>query len=108
MRTRGGGGNTPTGLDECPLWQSTQVAWRLLFSSTLSAASCGLVVAGNGCPILGAAYSAKTLGGAGDINVPPLWQAMQSCSFCPRSRRAGPWALCGAWQEMHAFCATVG
>src|ERR1039458_6165574 len=102
MRINGGGGNTPTWLDECALWQSTQVACRSLFSSVFSAASCGFVVMGNGCPTLGAAYSAKTLGGAGEIFVPPLWQAMQSCSFCPRTNRAGPWALCGAWQEMHA------
>ena len=37
----------------------------------------------------------------------PLWQAMQSCSFWPRSKRAGPAPLCGAWQEMQASVATV-
>jgi hypothetical protein len=38
----------------------------------------------------------------------PLWQAMQSCSFWPRSKREVPWAaLCGAWQEMQAVVATV-
>ncbi len=59
---------------------------------------------GNGCPTLGAAYSANTLayGAIGETFVPPLWQEMQSCSFCPRSNRVGPLALCGAWHEMHA------
>ncbi len=59
-RISGGGGKTPTAWDPWPLWQSTQVAWRLLLSRALSAASCGLVELGNGCPIFGEAYSAKT------------------------------------------------
>jgi len=32
---------------------------------------------------LGAAYSEKTFGAGGEMLEPPLWQAMQSCSFWP-------------------------
>ena len=109
MRISGGGGKTPTGSDPCALWQSTQVAWRLLLSNMLSAASCGLVEAGKWMPDLGRGVLCKHIGvGRHRRDVrPPLWQAMQSCSFCPRSSRAGPLALCGAWQEMQASAATV-
>src|SRR5271167_46451 len=104
-RTAGGGGKVVTCCDPCPLWQSAQVACRLLLSSTSSVASWVLFPAGKGCPTL--ENSAKTLGMAGVRFVPPLWQPTQSCSFGPCSNRAGPSALCGVWQEMHALLATV-
>src|SRR5579863_3016575 len=107
-RMSGAGGKTATGWEPCGLWQSTQVACRLLLSSVFSAASCGLAALGKGWPILGAAYSENTLANCtiGEM-LEPLWQAMQSCSFWPRSRRAGPVALCGAWQAIQASAATV-
>src|ERR1019366_3234744 len=108
MRMSGGGGNMPTACEPCPMWQSTQVAWRLLLSRVFSAASCGLVDVGNGWPTLGVAYSENTFGAGGETFDPPLWQAMQSCSFEPRSSRAVPLLLCGVWHEMHASAATVG
>ena len=99
IRISGAGGNTPTGSDPCALWQSTQVAWRLLFSRALSVASCGFVEAGKGCPTFGVAYSANTFayGAIGETFAPPLWQEMQSCSFWPRSNRA-----------VHLHCAASG
>src|SRR5947209_8003911 len=94
-RISGAEGNASTGWEPCPLWQSTQVAWRLLLSSVSSAASCGLVEVGNGCPTRGDWYSTKTLvKGAMSTLVGPLWQEMQACSSWPRSRRAPEPALC--------------
>src|SRR5271157_4582275 len=53
-RKTGGNGelNEVTAKDVWPLWQSTQVECRLLFSSGASAASCVLLPAGKGCPFL--------------------------------------------------------
>src|SRR6266568_6805947 len=102
MRISGGGGNMPTAWEPCPLWQSTHVACRLLLSNVSSAASCGLVEFGNGWPIFGVAYAENTFGAGGEMFEPPLWQAMQSCSFGPRSNLAAAVLLWGAWQEMHA------
>ena len=51
MRIAGGGSESrDLRSDACALWQSTQVAWRLLFSTAGSAASCGLLPAGSGWP----------------------------------------------------------
>src|SRR6476469_6250700 len=82
MRSSGGAGNNPTGSDPWALWQSTQVAWRLLLRSVFSVASGVWVETGNGCPTLGVADSANTLalGVMGEMFA-PLWQAIQSCSF---------------------------
>src|SRR5579875_478983 len=93
-RTRGGTLNEVTSCALCGLWQSTQVAWRLLLSTAASLASCWLLPLGKGWLIL--LYSAKTLGAAGERFDPMLWQDVQADSFCPRSRRTAPGALCGA------------
>ena len=84
------------------LWQSTHVACRLLFSKRGSAASWVLLPEGKGCPIF--ANSAYTLGMAGEMFDPPLWQVMQFCVAAsmlgtagtgPRSNRAPAIELCG-------------
>src|SRR5208282_2855587 len=74
-RVIGGTGNDATWPDACPLWQSAHVAWRVLFTTLLSAASCTLVPDINGCPTFGFAYSAKTFKAAGAMFVPPPWHA---------------------------------
>src|SRR5450631_1890607 len=63
-RKVGGGPNTVTWLEACALWQSVQVAWRLLNSTAGSAASCPLFPEGSGCPVL--VISVITLGAAGE------------------------------------------
>src|SRR5579862_3781417 len=109
-RISGGTGNVRTCSEACALWQSTQVAWRLLLSNTPSAASWALVEEGIGWPTLGDAYSGAMLAlrFIPETLVEPLWQTRQSCSSAPRSNRAGPAALCGVWQEMQASAATLG
>src|SRR3954447_21124780 len=59
-RMIGAAGEPSTGWALCPLWQSTQVAWRLFFRSASSVASCGLLEVGNGCPTLPPSYSPST------------------------------------------------
>src|SRR5271169_262302 len=96
---------------ECGSWQSTQVACRFLFSTSLSFVACWLRPVGNGCPIF--ANSAKTLGIAGDIVEPPLWHEIQfwvavsmfgiGCAG-PVNNDTAPGALCGAWHERQPFC----
>src|SRR2546422_593915 len=104
-RIAGGLLNAVVCWDACGLWQSTQVACRLLLSSADSARSCRLLVEGTGCaPVF--ANSPYTFKVAGWV-FEPAWHAMQSCSFTLRNRRAGPEALCGMWQALQPFCATV-
>src|SRR6266568_331104 len=108
--------NEVTCLEACGLWQSTHVAWRLLLSTTDSAASCELLVvpAGNGWPIF--ANSDDTSGAAGERFDPPLWHVVQlwvvassagAAGDAGLSSRVDPNALCGMWLEVHAFLATV-
>src|SRR5215468_9755445 len=68
-RGAGGSVNPAVCSDACGLWQSTQVACRLLFNSADSARSCKLFAEGAGCdPTF--ANSAYTLRSAGCVLVP--------------------------------------
>src|SRR5882762_2696302 len=91
-RIAGGAANDVTGSDPCGLWQSTQVACRLLLRTASSFRSWILVPDANGCPIF--ENSKKTFGATGEKLKPPVWKARQACSSVPRSSRAGPVALC--------------
>src|SRR5262249_31831810 len=86
-RSAGGEANVVTGVELCGLWQSTQVAWRLLLRTALSARSWTFVPVAKGW-LPAFANSAKTFGATGETLEPPLWQARQACSSFPRSRRA--------------------
>src|ERR1700732_2612703 len=100
-RIPGAAENCNSGFDRCALWQSTQLACRLLFSSGTSAASWKLFPEGTGW--LTFATSALMLGNAGDKKVPPPWQVMQfwatgsyagAAGDAGRSNRAGATESC--------------
>src|SRR5215472_6435395 len=114
-RIAGAALNVVSGLPAWALWQSTQVACRLLLSTGASAASCTFVPEGRGW--LTFTTSAMMFGAAGDKYVPPAWQVKQFCitgsyegatGVAGRNSRAGATQSCSLWQEVQAFTPTVG
>ena len=100
-RISGGGGNTP---DRFGPVRTVAVNAGGVAIVVEQRALGGVVRIGRGgerMPDLGRGVLGKDVGvGAmGETLEPPLWQAMQSCSFWPRSRRDVPAALCGVWQR---------
>src|ERR1700722_8260768 len=113
-RIPGAAENCNSGFDPCALWQSTQLACRLLFSSGTSAASWKVLPEGKGW--LPFATSAMMFEIDGHKYVPPPWQIMQfwvtassagAAGDAGRSNRAGATESCVIWHDVQAFTPTV-